>query len=221
MSKRKQSENELVTRAYATTFRAVDDEEEKGIIEGVPIVFNANARIQDAFGEFIERIDPHALDEADMRDVCLFVNHDTRKMALARSRNGKGTMSLDVREDGVHMRAKLDVENNAEARALYSAIQRGDLDGMSFAFRIRGQEWQDIESDCPTRIIKDISIVHEVSVVNVPAYNQTSVSARSSEETDYSPLEEARRKHAEETATIRNTELLEVERLKNFNSIRI
>ena len=218
---RKFSQNELVTRAYVAEFRASDKEDERGVIEGTPIVFNQDARLADWAGEFIERIDPSALDNTDMKDVRLFVNHDTSKIALARSKNGNGTMSLEVKEDGVHMRAVLDIDNNAEARSLYSAIQRGDMDGMSFMFRIRGQEWKDIDTDLPTRIITDISIIHEVSVVNNPAYPQTSVSARSSEETDYSPLEEARAKHAEETAKTKEKDMVEMEKLKNINNMRL
>ncbi len=211
---KKYSDDRLVTRAYTATFRAIEDETEHGVIEGTPIVFNSDARINDWAGEFIERIDSHALDDADMKDVRLFVNHDTSKIALARSKNGNGTMSFNIDETGVHMRAVLDVDNNAEARALYSAIQRGDMDGMSFMFRIRTDEWSNLDSDTPIRTIKSISIVHEVSVVNFPAYQATSVSARSSEEAEYSPLAEARgRAEAEETAN----HALELERLRNKN----
>lgn len=222
MSK-KYSENELIMRSYPATFNVVEDTDEKrGIIEGTPIVFNADARIADWAGEFIERIDPNALDNADMKDVRLFVNHDTNKIALARSKNGNenSTMSFDIDSEGVHMRAKLDIENNSEARSLYSAIQRGDMDGMSFMFRIKDQEWLNIDSDLPTRIIRSISIVHEVSVVNYPAYTQTSVSARSAEETEYSPLEEARKAHAKEIA-VRQIDAVEVEKLKNINIIKM
>lgn len=212
---RKHSNEELVTRSYLAEFRAV--EEEVGVIEGTPIVFNQDTVIRDWAGEFIERIDPKALAKTDMKDVRLFVNHDMSKIALARSKNGNGTMSFSVDDSGVHMRAILDIENNAEARALYGAIQRGDLDGMSFGFRVRGQEWKDLESDLPTRTITDISIIHEVSAVNFPAYQQTSISARSTEETDYSPLVEAREKRAEETAKVD----IEMEKLKNINIMRI
>lgn len=213
---RKHSSEELITRSYQAEFRAVEGE--IGVIEGTPIVFNQDTIIRDWRGdEFIERIDPNALATTDMKDVRLFVNHDMSKIALARSKNGNGTMSFSVDSNGVHMRATLDIENNAEARALYGAIQRGDLDGMSFGFRIRGQEWKDLESERPTRIITDISIIHEVSAVNYPAYPQTSISARSTEETDYSPLVEAREKRAEETAKIE----IEMERLKNINIMRI
>lgn len=221
MTKRKYSQNELVTRSYTATFRASEEEEERGVIEGTPIVFNQDTTIRDWAGEFIERILPTALTNTDMKDVRLFVNHDTNKIALARSKNGNGTMSFTVDDDGVHMRAVLDVDNNAEARSLYSAVKRGDMDGMSFMFRIGGEEWSDLESDVPTRTITDISIIHEVSVVNFPAYKQTSVSARSTEETDYSPLEEAKRMHAEETARAKAKDMVEIERLKNLNRIKI
>lgn len=216
MSK-KFGDNELVSRSYLATFRAVQDE--KGVIEGTPIVFNKSTRIADWAGEFIEIIEPTAMRNTDMKDVRLFVNHDTNKIALARSKNGNenSTMSFKIDNDGVHMRAVLDVDNNAEARALYSAIDRGDMDGMSFKFRIKDEEWRDIDKEIPTRVIKDISIVHEVSVVNFPAYPQTSVSARSEGGNPYSPLAEARRKYSEETAG----GALEVERLKNLNIIRL
>lgn len=216
---RKFSNNELVTRKYVTTFRALDDEE-GSVIEGTPIVFNQDTKLQDWAGEYIERIDPHALDDADLKDIRLFINHDTDKIALARTKNGRGTMSFNVDDEGLHIKANLDTENNSEARSLYSAIKRGDMDGMSFMFRIKDQEWLDLESDCPTRVIKGISIVHEVSVVNFPAYPQTSIDARcNSEETGYSPLEEARKAYAEETAN-RSNELLEIEKLKNVNKLK-
>ena len=178
---KRKSKNELVTRQYVASFR-VDDDSNGSIIEGVPIVFNQDTKIQDWAGEYIERIDSHALDNADLKDVRLFINHDTDRIALARTKNGKGTMSISIESDGLHMKASLDTENNQEARSLYSAIQRGDMDGMSFMFRIKSQEWLDLDKEIPTRIIKEISIVHEVSVVNFPAYPQTSINARSNSE---------------------------------------
>lgn len=215
---KKFSQNELVTRNYVATFRAIENDE-GSIIEGTPIVFNQDTKMCDWAGEYIERIDSHALDNTDLKDIRLFVNHDTSKIALARTKNGRGTMSFTVDDEGLHIKANLDIENNQEARSLYSAIQRGDMDGMSFMFRIKSQEWLDIDSDLPTRVIKEISIVHEVSVVNFPAYPQTSINARSnSEETEYSPLAEAR-KALEETRK-RSNELLEIERVRNNNKLK-
>jgi phage head maturation protease len=107
----------------------------------------------------------------------------------------------------------LDIENNVEAKSLYSAVKRGDMDGMSFMFRIDGEQWIDLDKDVPTRRITSISVVHEVSVVNFPAYQQTSVNARSAEETKTSILEEARKAFLEETRQNKEKELeLEIER---------
>lgn len=217
--KRKNSQNELVTRQFTATFRAVENEEEGSVIEGTPIVFNQDTKMQDWAGEYNERIDLHALDNADLKDIRLFVNHDTNKIALARTKNGRGTMSFNIDNEGLHIKAILDTENNQEARSLYSAIKRGDMDGMSFMFRIKSQEWLDLDTDCPTRVIKEISIVHEVSVVNFPAYPQTSIDARdNSEETEYSPLEEARKALSEETD---KKKLLEIQKIKNKNLIKL
>lgn len=216
--KRKFSQDELVTRNYIATFRTALNEENGSYIEGTPIVFNQDTKMKDWAGEYIERIDSHALDNADLKDIRLFVNHDISKIALARTNNGKGTMSFTIDSEGLHIKANLDLENNQEARSLYSAIQRGDMDGMSFMFRIKSQEWLNIDSDMPTRIIKEISIVHEVSVVNFPAYHQTSINARNSEETDYSPLAEAR--EALEETRKKSNELLEIEKVRNNNKLK-
>lgn len=221
MKKRKNSQNELVTRQYIASFRASENEEEGSVIEGTPIVFNQDTKMQDWAGEYIERIDAHALDNADLKDIRLFVNHDINKIALARTKNGRGTMSFNIDDEGLHIKATLDTENNQEARSLYSAIKRGDMDGMSFMFRIKSQEWLNIDSDCPTRVIKEISIVHEVSVVNFPAYPQTSIDARNnSEETEYSPLAEARKALSEETDK-KEKELLEIYKIKNENLFKL
>lgn len=193
------SEDRLTRRNYPTELRTSDSGAENGLIEGIPIVFNSETLIRDYGGDFYEIIEPTALDKCDLKDVLLFINHDTEKIALARSKNGKGTMSLEVKEDGLHFRASLDIANNSEARNLYSAIQRGDMDGMSFMFRVKKDEWTNIESETPTRTIKEISIVHEISVVNYPAYDATTVTARSAD-TD-SPLMEMRKKFEETKKT--------------------
>lgn len=210
---KKHEAEKLTLRSYSVEVRADDTSE--GVIEGVPIVFNQKTRIVDWAGEYDEIIDRGALDGADLKDVLLFVNHDMNKIALARSKNGNenSTMSFDIKDDGLHMKATLDIENNTEARSLYSAIKRGDISGMSFAFRIKEDNWTDIDKKIPCRTVRKISVVHEVSVVNFPAYPQTSVNARSSEEAEYSPLVEAREKYAEETARS-NQSQLEIEKLK-------
>ena len=79
------------------------------------------------------------------------------------------------------IRVNLDVENNAEARSLYSAVQRGDISGMSFMFGIDDEEWENLESEHPTRHIRAINTVIEVSAVTFPAYEDTEINARSKE----------------------------------------
>lgn len=179
--------DELVRRSYQFDIRAATDETHGNIITGRPIVYNS---MTDMGGYFAEVIDHGALDEADLTDVRFLVNHDTSKIPLARSRrnNENSTMRFSVDSEGLLLeRVDLDTENNTEARALYSAVQRGDISGMSFAFIIREQRWENLDSDYPTRHITKISRVIEVSAVTFPAYESTSIHAR-----DNSALESAR-----------------------------
>ena len=88
-------------------------------------------------------------------------------------------MHLTVDEKGMSIRVMLDTEGNPEAQALYSAVKRGDISGMSFMFLIDGEEWEDLESSHPTRRITDIAEVLEVSAVTFPAYGATEIHAES------------------------------------------
>lgn len=163
-------------RSYTFEIRAEENEENVGVITGRPIVYDSRTDL----GYFDEIIERGALDKTDLKDVRFLVNHDTSKIPLARSRNNNAnsTMQLSVDEQGLAIRVNLDIENNSEARNLYSAIKRGDITGMSFMFGVNGEEWEDLDSDHPTRHIKSISTVVEVSAVTFPAYESTSISAR-------------------------------------------
>ena len=110
------------------------------------------------------------------------VNHNDGMIPLARHRLGKrSTMDIAIDDRGMRIQTTLDVENNSTARELCSAVQRGDIEDMSFAFGIMvsGEEWRDLDKDMPTRRITKISKVCEVSAVNDGAYPQTSINARS------------------------------------------
>lgn len=166
----------------------------KGIIEGRPIVYEQRTAIGDYFYEEIAR---GALDDADLSDVKFMVNHNDGMIPLARHRRGKrSSMDIVIDADGMQIKTTLDVENNATARELCSAVTRGDIEDMSFAFGIMvsGEEWRDIDKDMPTRRITKISKVCEVSAVNDGAYPQTSIYARSSSplDNDKSALDNAR-----------------------------
>lgn len=191
MAKHYKGKTELEERSVICEVRAVPDDERGAVITGRPIVYDSTTDL----GWFDETIARGALDNTDLTDVRLLVNHDLSRIPLARSRrnNGNSTMKLDVDENGMSISAVLDTENNADARALYSAVERGDISGMSFMFGVRGEDWEELDSDHPSRTITDISTVVEVSAVTFPAYDATEINARSKE-----ALENARR--AVETA---------------------
>lgn len=181
----------LEKRSY--TFEVLAEENENGnIITGRAIVYDSKTDL----GDFDEVIERGALNNTDLTDVRFLVNHDLSNIPLARSRrnNGNSTMQLMVNNEGMDIKVQLDTENNAQARALYSAVQRGDISGMSFMFSIRDEEWDDLDTDHPTRRIKDIGTVVEVSAVTFPAYDSTEISARCKDalESARSALESAR-----------------------------
>lgn len=169
--------DKLEIRAFDFEVRADKDEQHGTFLSGTPIVYEAWTDM----GWYDERIADGALADTDLKDVRFLVNHNTDMIPLARSRNNNenSTMQMSI-EDGVgmHIRVNLDTENNAEAKSLYSAVQRGDISGMSFMFNVDGDSWDDIESEHPKRTITAIKKVLEVSAVTFPAYNQTSISAR-------------------------------------------
>ena len=189
---------ELERRSYSFEVRA-EETEQGSIITGRPIVYNSRTDI----GYFDEIIEGGALDKTDLTDVRFLVNHDTSRIPLARSRrnNGNSTMQLSVNEFGMDIRVTLDTENNSEARSLYSAVQRGDITGMSFMFGVDDEEWENLDSDHPTRRIKSISTVVEVSAVTFPAYESTEINARSKEALDSarSAVETARQQSEKES----------------------
>ena len=189
------------TRAFSFEVRAEENEQHGTFITGTPIVFGQTTDL----GWFREQISPKALDGTDLKDVRFLVGHNTSMIPLARSRNNNenSTMQLTVNEGGMDIRVDLDTENNAEARALYSAVRRGDMSGMSFMFVVDKDSWEDIESDQPKRTVEHISRVLEVSAVAFPAYPQTSIQVASDGDTLDSArasLESARKQLAEERA---------------------
>lgn len=195
----KNREDYFLQRGFtAELFTAGADSENTGHrVEGLACVYEQETTIADAFGEFTEVIRSGAFDETDFSDVRLLVNHDMSGIALARSRrNNKSdkpnTMQLTVDEKGVNISADLDTENNEQARALYSAIERGDMDGMSFCFFVspEGQRWSRRNGVDYREIIK-VDKVIEVSAVNFPAYEGTTICSRSLE-SDRRALENAR-----------------------------
>lgn len=169
--------NELERRNYQFEVKAEAADNGIRILSGRPIVYNSPT---DIGGYFREIIMPGALDGADLRDVPLLVNHNDRMIPVARSRrnNGNSTMQLNVDNEGMTFEASLDVMRNTTAAELYSAIERGDISGMSFAFRIDDERWEGLETDYPTRYVNRFSVIREISAVTFPAYDATEINAR-------------------------------------------
>lgn len=164
-------------RTFNFEVRAEQNDEHGHFLTGQPIVYGERTDM----GWYDEIIDNGALAETDLRDVRFLVNHNTEMIPLARSRNNNAnsTMQMEiVPMRGMNIRVDLDTENNADAKSLYSAVSRGDITGMSFMFIVDSDIWEELESDHPTRHIRSISKVFEVSAVTFPAYDATSISAR-------------------------------------------
>ena len=153
-------------RLLAQNFRALDNEEGKMIIEGYAVVFDSPAT-----HGFTEIIDKNAFNGCDMKDVPLKYNHDDSHLILARTRNN--SLQLTIDDKGLKIRAELiDTTSNVD---IYKSIQAGLLDKMSFAFTVSDEEW-DYSTD--TRRILAIDKLWDVSVVDTPFYDTTSIYAR-------------------------------------------
>ena len=203
-----------ITRSFNFDVKAENNERYGDYIQGRAIVFEQPTDI----GLFNEVIDKNALKDTDLRDVRFLINHNTDMIPLARSRNNNenSTLQMVVGEEGMDIRANLDTENNAEAKALYSATSRGDISGMSFMMTVRGEEWDFTDEEHPTRRITDIGKVFEVSAVTFPAYEQTSLEVRGDEEAlenAKSVLENA--KAEEEAKAEREKDIAELDSLLN------
>lgn len=161
------------TRTVEIRAAQVEKSDGKLVITGVPVVFDTPTQINDPLGSYTEIIHRNALQGVDLTDTRLLYNHDFSKIPLARSPK---TMELSVNEKGLQMRAVL--PDTEEGRSVYTAVQRGDLTGMSFSFTCDdGGSHYDAKTQ--TRSISKIRKIYECSVVPFPAYQTTSVEARS------------------------------------------
>ncbi len=151
--------------------RAVNNESEEMVLEGYAVVFE---RITD-IGWFKEIIDRNAFRTTDMKDTALKYNHSNTVSILARTRNK--SLELTIDDKGLKIRAKLiDTTSN---RDFYKMVKEGLLDKMSFSFHASKEEW-DYDND--TRRVLEIDKLWDVSIVDVPAYEDTEISARKKEE---------------------------------------
>jgi HK97 family phage prohead protease len=194
--------NEKEIRTMPAEVRAEESEDRGAVITGYPIVFEQEIDM----GDWREVIDAGSMEDGSvLRDVALLANHDFGMLPLARSRrnNENSTMKLTPDQKGVAMRAALDPEHNPKAAEAYSAVKRGDITGMSFAFITKEERWEDLDNTerKPLRRILSFSMIPEVSLVTNPAYPGTSAQVASKGdplESVRASLESARKQLAEE-----------------------
>ena len=161
--------------------KAEQNEEHGHFLTGRPIVYGQRTNI----GPYDEIIENGALDSTDLKDVRFLINHNVDMIPLARSRNNNenSTMQMSVDAEGMAIRVDLDTERNADAKSLYSAVERGDISGMSFMFIVDKDSWDNADTDHPVRHVRSIRKVFELSAVTFPAYAQTTIQARGLSET--------------------------------------
>ena len=175
--------------------RAADGGGEELHVEGYAAVFQQRTLLWESpFSgtKYYEIIAPEAVDSrTDMSDVILRYNHSDAALILARSSNGTLTVTPD--ETGLKISAK--IAPTTAGKDIYQLIKRGDISKMSFAFAVDKDEWENDQANkTQTRTIRHISMVYDVSPVDVPAYDGTSITARNGQ----SVVDELKEREAQE-----------------------
>ena len=175
--------------------RAADGGGEELHVEGYAAVFQQRTLLWESpFSgtKYYEIIAPEAVDSrTDMSDVILRYNHSDAALILARSSNGTLTVTPD--ETGLKISAK--IAPTTAGKDIYQLIKRGDISNMSFAFAVDKDEWENDQANkTQTRTIRHISMVYDVSPVDVPAYDGTSITARNGQ----SVVDELKEREAQE-----------------------
>ena len=169
-----------------------EEGERQDYVHGVPVVFNTPTCLFEYEGvKFYEQIDRHAFDNCDMSDVIFNYNHGGR--VAARIRNN--TLKLAINDVGMEMDAFLG--GNQFGRDLLEDIRGGYIDKMSFAFVV-AEDGEEYDQATHTRTITRIKKLYDVSAVDIPAYDTTSISAR-----DFFSEEYEKEKRALEQAKLR------------------
>ena len=164
----------MIKEIRTATLNLTNNDENKMVLEGYAIVFNEETLIGDSKRGFREVITSDALKDTSMKDVPLKYNHMDNFLVIARTKNG--SLKLEVDKHGLKIRAELlDTQTNKD---IYKMVQNGLVDKMSFAFTVKSQEW-DRSGEIPLRKITSIERLYDVSIVDLPAYEGTSIYSRS------------------------------------------
>lgn len=162
-------------RSRKTEFRAETPADgQPYLIEGYFVVFNQPYYVDDYCEEVIDR---HAFDNAVMNDVRALIDHNSR-LVLGRRNETVQTLEFEIDDTGVYGRIQVNPDDT-DAMSLRARVLRGDVDQASFGFIERRWEYEDLPDGRVRRTVLEIAELLELTVCTFPAYEQTSVSARS------------------------------------------
>ena len=162
-------------RSRKTEFRADSPADgQPYLIEGYFVVFGQPYYVDDYFEEVIDR---HAFDNAVMNDVRALIDHNSR-LVLGRRNETVQTLEFEIDDTGVYGRIQINPDDT-DAMSLRARVLRGDVDQASFGFIERRWEFEDLPDGRVRRTVLEIAELLELTVCTFPAYEQTSVSARS------------------------------------------
>lgn len=201
-------------RSFECDVNAEESKEGKRALTGRAIVFGQRTNI----GPFDEIIEREAITPEVLKDVPFLLNHNTAGIPMARSRNNNenSSMQLILDDEGLSFRTTLDTANNMEARALSSAVDRGDISGMSFMMIRVKDKWENARSEHPLRHVIGIGRIGEISAVTHPAYAQTHIENRGISGALDSALESLESARAAEIAEERKRKAAAILALKNM-----
>lgn len=155
-------------------------------IEGLATTFNQPYELYKIGNRsYFEVIDRNALNFADMSDVILLYDHDSRVLA----RTSNNSLILEVKSDGLYIYA--DLSKSEYARSMYEDVKNGLITKMSWTFRVK--KWE-IDKDNRTDIVEEIDKVFDVSLVSLPANDNTTVQARKKYHLDENEMQIHKRK---------------------------
>lgn len=168
-------------RSNPVELRIASEDSEDRTIKGTAIVYNSRSELLTEKGiKFYEIIKPESISQEliDKSDIIMLYNHKKDMGVLARSKNGKGSLKIELTDKGVDFEFK--AKKTSLGNEVLESVRQGDLDGCSFAFYItrEGEKWEK-EGDVRIRTINKIELLEDLSIVTSPAYSMTTVNSRS------------------------------------------
>ena len=174
------------TRELTSNLEIRETEDGKKTITGYAVKWEKKSHVLGYFYKFREQFKKGAFADSLQKDDQRFLwSHDTSKV-LGRTKNG----TLRLEEDDIGLRFELDLPNTTLGNDAYESIKRGDVDGVSFGFKVEDDEIEEPDDDIPLRTVKKAKLL-EVSVVAFPAYPDSEVSARG-----YDPIKQYESKNS-------------------------